>query len=137
MKDHKGKLVVLDVWPFLPSIFDKSTPAAWPHEKGNAFGPLLAYFLWEGTGEDRKADDQFWLGRMQRALDEVYKVAVKEGCAAEGAPVYSNNSTEYTPVEHIYRGELPGLSNLRAKYDPTDVMGRTGGFKIPLPKSSK
>ncbi|KAJ6614360.1 hypothetical protein B0H10DRAFT_2436007 [Mycena sp. CBHHK59/15] len=130
MKEHKGKLVLMDVWPFLPSIFDNSTPAAWPHKKGKAFGPLLAYFLWEG-----KAEDQFWLGRMQTALDSVREVAVREGCAAENAPTYSNNSLEYTPVEDIYRGELKGLSALRAKYDPTDVMGRAGGFKIPLPKS--
>lgn len=132
MMEHKGKLVLMDVWPFLPSIFDKSTPAAWPHQKGKAFGPLLAYFLWE-----EKSEDQFWLGRMQTALDNVHQVALKEGCTPENAPVYLNCALEYTPVEEIYRGELKGLSAIRAKYDPTDVMGRTGGFKIPLPNAGQ
>ncbi|KAF7982402.1 hypothetical protein HWV62_28503 [Athelia sp. TMB] len=128
MKKHKGKLVLMDVWPFLPSIFDNSTPAAWAHKKGKPFGPLLAYFLWED-----KAEDTFWLGRMQTALDNVRDVAIREGCFADNAPVYCNNALEYTAVEDIYRGGLKALSALRAKYDPTDVMGRTGGFKIPLP----
>lgn len=132
MKEHKGKLVLLDVWPFLPSIFDDSTPAAWPHSKGNAFGPLLAYFLWEGSSEDR-----YWVGVMQQALDNVRRVAEDEGCTDENAPVYLNNALDYTPVNDIYRTNLVDLSDLRATYDRDDVMGRTGGFKIPLPTTGQ
>ncbi|KAG9014278.1 hypothetical protein FRB94_013588 [Tulasnella sp. JGI-2019a] len=130
MNENKGKLIVLDVWPFLPTIFDNSTPSAWPHTKGNAFFPLLAYFLWE-----KKSDDQYWLGRMQQTLENIHKVAVAEHCINDSAPAYLNTSLEYTPVENIYRTELKELSELRAKYDPTDVMRRTCGFKIPLPST--
>jgi hypothetical protein len=39
---------------------------------------------------------------------------------------------DITSVEQIYRGNLSKLSALRAKYDPGNVMGRTGGFRIPF-----
>ncbi|KZP24004.1 FAD-binding domain-containing protein [Athelia psychrophila] len=132
MKAHKGKLVVMDVWPFLPSIFANSPPAAWPHKQDENFSPLLAYFLWED-----KSEDDFWRGRMQTALDNVKKVAIAEHCFADNAPVYCNTSLEDTKVKDIYRDNLEALSALRLTYDPENVMGRTGGFKIPLPKSSK
>lgn len=130
MKEHGGKLVLMDVWPFLPSIFDNSSPSAWPHKKGDTFGPLLAYFLWES-----KSEDSYWLGKMTAALDHVHEVAIREGCTADYAPIYNNTSLEHTLVENIYRDELKELSALRMKYDPADVMGRTGGFKIPLPST--
>jgi len=128
MKDHGGKLALMDVWPFLPTIFDNSKPAAWPHPLGHAVGPLLAYFLWEGP-----ANDAFWTARMQTALDNVKAVALREGCTTENAPVYSNTCLETVTPEEIYRDELKGLRAIRQRYDPTNVMGRTGGFKIPLP----
>ncbi|KZP11499.1 hypothetical protein FIBSPDRAFT_937503 [Athelia psychrophila] len=128
MKAHHGKMVVIDVWPFLDSIFNNSTPAAWPHEQGRNVSPLLAYFLWEDRSEDN-----FWRGRMQTALNNIRAVAIAEGCFDANAPVYLNNSLEDTAIEDIYRGKLGALSALRWQYDRTDVMGRTGGFKIPLP----
>ncbi|KAH9924785.1 uncharacterized protein B0H18DRAFT_1119801 [Fomitopsis serialis] len=128
LSDRRGKLVLIDVWPFLPSIFDNSPGgAAWPHKKGEPLGPLLAYFLWE-----KEEDDTFWVDKMKAALDNILKVALAEGCTTETAPYYSNTSLGGTPVADIYRDHLKELSKARAKYDPNDVMGQTGGFKIPL-----
>ncbi|KAG8982312.1 hypothetical protein FRB94_002600 [Tulasnella sp. JGI-2019a] len=45
MVDHKGKLVLLDVRPFLPNIFDHGKASAWPHSRDTSYSPLLAYFL--------------------------------------------------------------------------------------------
>ena len=137
MKQHRGKQVLLDIWPFLPSIFDYGDGrAAWPHEKGKGAGPLLAYFLWEDESEDR-----FWVHTMEAALRHVRNAAIAEGCTDSTLPIYSNCSLSdtlsgsdqvpFVPVEDIYRQNLVWLSKVKSKYDPDDVMGRTGGFKIP------
>ena len=51
MKAKQGRTIAsIGVWPFLPTIFDESPCAAWPHVKGRPFGPLVAEFLWDKTG---------------------------------------------------------------------------------------
>ena len=121
-------MVIIDVWPFLPTIFDNSPPgAAWPHEPGKAFGPCLAYFLWE----DAK-DDKFWLSQMKNALKRIRSVARAEGCTTSSPPIYSNTSLENVSPKRIWRGNLDQLRKVRKKYDPDDVMSRTGGFRIKL-----
>lgn len=109
-------------------MFDKSSPAAWPHEEGDPNGPLLAYFLWDG-----EENDAFWIGQMNRALSaieaKVYGVGV-----APSKPIYCNNTlAKRTTVSSVYRQNLESLSKTRKKYDPNDVMGQAGGFRIPLP----
>jgi hypothetical protein len=134
MAQHSGRLVVIEVWPFHPSIFDLSQPdAAWPHKPGDPYSPLIASFRWE-----RPADDEFWLKEMNRSLDAILAVAVREGCARTDMPRYSNTSLETVPVGMIYGGnaQLEKLGKVRARYDPDDVMSRTGGFKIPLPEKN-
>ncbi|KAH9924779.1 uncharacterized protein B0H18DRAFT_1011165 [Fomitopsis serialis] len=130
LKAKNGQMVLIDIWPFLPSIFDNSPRgAAWPHKKGAAFGPLLAYFRWE-----KAEDDKFWLRKMKTALKNIEKVALEEGCTTGKLPYYSNTSLEDVTARMIYRDNLKSLQKVRAKYDPDDVMGNTGGYKIPLPK---
>lgn len=130
LKSRSGRLAVIDIWPFLPTAFDHSQPgSAWPHRKGKVFGPLLAYFLW-----DKEEDDVFWVNKMKQVLGNLHIVALKEGCNTEDAPVYSNCALSDTPVEHVYRSNLKRLIKVRRKYDPEDIMGLAGGFKIPLPE---
>ena len=129
LKTKNGRLVVVDIWPFLPTAFDNSTPSAWPHEKGKVVGPLLAYFLW-----DYEEEDDFWVETMKQVLENLRKVALQEGCTTNDTPVYSNCALrEYTTVEQVYRGNLGKLVDLRRKYDPEHVMNLTGGFKIEVP----
>ena len=127
MAANDGVQLLLDVWPFLPSIFDNSSPAAWPHEKGEAVSPLLLWYTWNG-----EANDKAWIDEMGRALLEIRKVAKKERCIRSQAPVYLNTSLGDTPVKLIYRQNIEKLGKIRAKYDPRNVMGNAGGFKIPL-----
>ena len=128
MQKHSGKMIVAEVWPFLQSIFKDSPPAAWPHKRGRANGPLLVYFLWEGEENDR-----VWIEQMKKALKNIRRVALEEQCTTQDAPVYLNTTLwETTSVEEIYRHNLPKLSRLRRLYDPSDIMANTGGFRIPL-----
>lgn len=127
LKEYEGKTAVIDIWPFQPSMFDTSTSAAWPHEKGWPNGPLLACFQWEG-----ESNDGFWIGMMKQILQSIQKVAEAEGCTNDKLPKYCNTSLADTPVQDIYKEHLPKLIAIRAKYDPNNMMGRTGGFRIPL-----
>ncbi|KAG2109759.1 hypothetical protein DEU56DRAFT_920282 [Suillus clintonianus] len=127
MKDNQGKTAVIDIWPFLPSMFDTSTSAAWPHKKGRPNGPLLVCFQWEG-----ESNDKYWIGLLMEILQSIRKVAEDEGCTNDKLPIYCNTSLADTPVEDIYKDHLSTLSKIRAKYDPDDMMRRTGGFRIPL-----
>lgn len=127
LKDNQGKSAVIDIWPFLPSMFDASTSAAWPHKKGQPNGPLLVCFQWEG-----ESNDEYWIGLMMQILQSIQKVAEAEGCTNDSLPKYCNTSLADTPVEDIYKKNLSKLMQIRAKYDPDDMMRRTGGFRIPL-----
>jgi len=127
MKLNKGRMVSIEVWPFLPTIFHCSPSAGWPHD-GEAFFPLVAQFLW-----DEKSSDTYWIDAMNRVLANLSKVAIEQGCTIPNAPIYSNTTLDGTPLTDIYRNNLPKLSKIRKQYDPEDVMGRSGGFIIPLP----
>lgn len=119
----------IDVRPFLQSSFNNSPPnAAWPHEPGKFVGPCIAFFQWVDEGEDK-----FWVKTMKDALEAVRRVAIEEGVTRDDAPVYLNVTLEDTPVEHIYRGNLQKLREVRARYDPDNFWSLTGGFRIPLP----
>jgi hypothetical protein len=126
MAEHQGKKVVGDVWPFLPR---NSTDSAWPHQNGSCNGPLLVYFVWDGP-----ENDTFWIDQLKVALDSIRQVALAEGCTTPDVPVYCNTTLadpDVTTLQQIYRHNLADLSALRTKYDPHNVMGLTGGFRIP------
>lgn len=130
LKARRGRMVLLDVWPFHEKIFDKSPPgAAWPHEPGKPFGPMLAYFLWE----DQK-DDEFWLRKLKGTLNRIHVTALSLGLTTNKPAYYNNLSLESVPARKIYRENMDWLSEVKKEYDPRDVMGRCGGHKIPVAK---
>src|SRR3954470_1225859 len=118
MTRYNGRMVIAEIWPFHPSMFKHSSPAAWPHESNKPNGPLVLYFVWDG--ED---NDEFWIARLKEALERIRQVALDEKCTTEGAAVHGNTAlAEVTSVEDIYRDNLDRLRDLRKKYDPFDVM---------------
>ena|SRR5882757_6698797 len=112
-------------------MFEKSTDGAWPHEPTKPNAPFHFYFYWEGEKNDEK-----WIAQLKKALESVRKEAIRLQCADPNAPVYLNTALaedDHATVENIYRGNLGKLSGLRKKYDPSGVMDKTGGFRVPLP----
>ncbi|KAF9067051.1 hypothetical protein BDP27DRAFT_1423219 [Rhodocollybia butyracea] len=131
MDKYNGKMIVTDVWPFLSGMFDNSVDSAWPHKRGEPNGPLLLYFLWEG-----EENDKVWVDQMKTALGHISRIALAEGCTTATTPQYGNTSLNMdTPdqLTQIYgTANLQRLRVLRRRYDEFNVMGRTGGFRIPL-----
>ena len=134
MQKYNGRTVVTDVWPFLSTMFratEHDSDSAWPHNHDRPNSFILVYFVWEGSENDSE-----WILQMKAALARIHKAAIDEKCTTDDAPVYCNTSfAEVTTPEKIYRGNLPELSELRKVYDPHNVMGRTGGYRIPFPQS--
>ncbi|KAH9980424.1 hypothetical protein BJV74DRAFT_887836 [Russula compacta] len=126
MKRYKGITIAANIWPFVQTMFHNSVDTAWPHKSGEPNGPLLVYFVWEG-----EENDAIWIHQMKKALSHIYDVAREEECVTSDAPVYCNTALhgDATP-EDIYRDHLAALSALRTKYDPDNVMGKTGGWRI-------
>lgn len=118
----RGQLVSVDVWPFHERIFDESPPgAAWPHNKGKPFGPMLVYFCWE----DEK-DDDFWLNKMREMINNIRSTALDLKLTTLDAPYYNNLSLEDEPASSIYRNELGRLQAVKRRYDPRNTMGYCG-----------
>ncbi|KZV80379.1 FAD-binding domain-containing protein [Exidia glandulosa HHB12029] len=133
LKKKNGIAVVIDAWPVHEAIFDNSPPgAAFPHERGKPYGPLLAYFRWQNA-----ADDEFWLTKLKGTLNRIRVVARNLGLTPRKPAYYNNLSLETVPVHKIYRGNMNWLSKVKAQYDPSDVMSLCGGHKIPLPTTKK
>jgi FAD/FMN-containing dehydrogenase len=107
-------------------MFDNSTDAGWPHLKGQPNGPLVINFKWEG-----EENDEFWLDKISTMTDTLRELAIAEGCSTNDTPFYLNLALETVTVYEIYRENLDKLTALRRKYDPSNVMNRTGGFRIP------
>ncbi|KAG6376571.1 hypothetical protein JVT61DRAFT_1549 [Boletus reticuloceps] len=129
MSGHGGKRVVIDIWPFTKTMFDNATECAWPHVKDEPNGPILAYFLWEGS-----ENDNFWIQQMERALKAIKKKVDKaRGPHAKPFPVYSNTTLDTTRVEDVYGDNFEDLKAARETFDPERVMNLTGGFRIPHP----
>jgi len=129
MPGHGGKRVVIDIWPFTKCMFYKATMCAWPHSWDQPNGPILAYFLWEGS-----ENDKFWIQQMEHALKAIKKKVDKaRGPIAKPLPVYSNTTLDTTRPEDIYGDNFERLRVVRKMFDPEGVMDLTGGFKIPLP----
>ncbi|KAF8122357.1 hypothetical protein EV363DRAFT_1554935 [Boletus edulis] len=84
MPGHGGKPVVIDIWPFTETMFNNATECAWPHVKDQPNGPILAYFLWEGS-----ENDKFWIQQMERAMKAIKKKVDK----ARGPPRNRSQST--------------------------------------------
>jgi len=127
MAANHGLRVSFEIWPFHKDAFDgvKREDSAWPHEEGKVFGPLVGWFEWSG-----KENDEFWLGKIANALEELRNVALTENCTTKDLPMYLNIALEDTPVKDIYRDHYEELRGLRLKYDPDNVMGLAAGFVI-------
>ncbi|KAF5337661.1 hypothetical protein D9758_012993 [Tetrapyrgos nigripes] len=122
---HSGSFVTYDIEPFLPSILSSSASSAWPPTRDTAFLPQNIAFLWL----DPSQDEDFFDAARQSA-EQIKRVALAEGQKVEGASPYPNYAIFDTPVELIYGDNLSRMRSIKAKVDPNNVMGLTGGFKI-------
>lgn len=132
MREKSGILVSIDIWPFHSKVFQKSTDSAWIHPNGSSYGPCIAYYRWANA-----SDDDFWLNEIERALGEVRRVALSNGCSSQDIPLYMNTALDTVSVKDIYKSKYESLRQLRKNFDPYGVMDHCSGFRIPFPDDFK
>ncbi|KAF5337654.1 hypothetical protein D9758_013012 [Tetrapyrgos nigripes] len=112
--------------PFLPSILSHSSSAsAWPPTRDVAYLPLNIDYGWLLESQDEVLRDA-----ARQSAAHITQVALDEGQQVENAPHYVNYALYDTPIEKIYGASLDKMRSVKARVDPDDVMGLTGGFKF-------
>ncbi|QRV84351.1 FAD-binding domain protein [Ceratobasidium sp. AG-Ba] len=124
---NAANFVSYDVEPFLPSMTSRSKGGAYPHE--DYLIPLNLYYAWQGSANDAACIDA-----LAASAQLIYNQAVAEGQDIAGSKQIKYGN--YAPaaatqdLESIYGANLPRLKEIKAKYDPTNIMGLAGGFKF-------
>ncbi|KAJ2916353.1 hypothetical protein MD484_g4056, partial [Candolleomyces efflorescens] len=113
--------------PFLPTILSHNpSRTAYPFNRSKVYTPFGIVVLWRDP-----ADDEVAAEAVKRIKDTLYTALIAEGQRdIVDAPLYTNYVIYDTPVERIYGSNLPALKRLKARVDPTNVMGLAGGFKV-------
>ena len=94
--------------------------------EGKAPNPLLAYFAWQNA-----TYDDVFVAVVEESADRLSVVAKVEGLLSDDpSALHGNYVDANTPLVEIYGENLPKLRALKAKIDPKNVMGLTGGFKF-------
>ena len=121
---------LLVIQPFMPGMFSHGNLGAWP--PGGSSNPTLCPMFLQCSWFDPRADVQMHELQTDINADLVSSFA-NYSHDVGSLPLYPNYARFDTPIEAIYGSNLPRLQELKAIYDPEDVMGLAGGFKIPLP----
>ena len=82
------------------------------------------YYAWESPQNDTLINQI-----MIKSADYLTQVAVAEGQDIAETSLYPNYAIYNTTMERIYADNLPRLREVKAKYDPFNVMGLSGGWK--------
>ncbi|THH03102.1 hypothetical protein EW145_g6525 [Phellinidium pouzarii] len=121
-----GSFISYDVEPFLPSIFEHGSDSAYPPSRTQGLLPLNLYFAWF-----LPAADDYFLGAIKQSAATVQAAAIAEGQDIANAALYGNYAVVGTSIDMIYGDNVARLEAIKAQYDPNDIMGLTGGWKIP------
>lgn len=116
-----------DVEPFLTNIFThaEASSSAYPPSRGTGLLPTNLYFAWLfGISDDLMHD------AIKQSAAHLTQVAINEGQDIGNAPKYGNYAIYDTPLDRIFGDNLPRLKEIKAKYDPNNVMALAGGWKV-------
>ncbi|KAI0819872.1 FAD-binding domain-containing protein [Trametes gibbosa] len=122
-----GTFFSYDVEPFLPSILSHAPEgsSAYPPSRARGLLPLNIFFSWPFEISDSVMQDA-----VRHSAAHLTQVIIAEGQDIDNAALYGNYALFDTPTERIFGDNLPKLQEIKAKYDPENVMGLAGGWKI-------
>lgn len=113
---------------FLPDILSHASvdSASYPPTRDTRYLPLGLAWAWDAPD----ADPAVFASAAQSAA-HLAQVAMSLGQDIADAAPYGNYAfAETTSVEVLWGDKLAGLKAVQAVYDPGDVMGLTGGWKV-------
>ncbi|KAG8683648.1 hypothetical protein FRC08_014159 [Ceratobasidium sp. 394] len=114
-----------DVEPFLQSMTARNKGGAYPHD--NYLIPLNLYFAWT-----LPIKDQFFIDALKESARVIFDQAVAEGQDIAGTKQikYSNYAVAAEASQSLYGSNLSRLRELKAQYDPDNIMRLAGGFRF-------
>ena len=102
-------------------------PSAYPFDRSQNYLPVNIFFTW-----GQPSQDAYFIKSMKQLSSTIQAEAIREGQRIQNAPWYPNYALYSDDISHFYGPNVPRLQAIKRKYDPNNVMGLTGGFKIPL-----
>ncbi|KAI0767639.1 FAD dependent oxidoreductase [Fomes fomentarius] len=122
-----GSFISYDVEPFLSSLLTHAAEgsSAYPPSRSQGLLPLNIYYAYGAQSADSKFRDA-----ARQSAAYLTQVAVSQGQDIADAALYNNYAIFDTPLERLYGGNVQRLKELKAKYDPGNVMGLAGGWKF-------
>ncbi|KAM6499462.1 FAD dependent oxidoreductase [Amanita muscaria] len=121
-----GPFVLYIAEPIMPNILNHTTsPSAYPPTRNQAFSPFNIHFGWV-----LGLLDPVGINNIKASANVIRNAAIADGQDLSSAPMYPNYALYDTPLQQMYGGNVARLSALRARVDPTNVMGLAGGFRF-------
>lgn len=100
--------------------------AAYPPSRDVVYQPTCITFQY-----DSEDADLIVMNAAGQAAEHLTEIALSLGQDVSKAAPYGNYAlAATTTAEDIYQDKLPYLKLIKASYDPTNVMGLAGGWKI-------
>lgn len=120
--------ISIAVEAFLPSIFQQAAPgsSAYPPNRSLPFVPLGIVFQWNNASDDKLVAET-----TTQSAQEFGRIAASEGQDVDAVAIYDNYASSDTwPSQRIYGANWPRLQDIKRKYDPSNIMGLAGGWKV-------
>jgi len=112
---------------FLPDFLSKQTVAssAYPPTRAHPFLPFSISYQWNDSSVD-----EIMRNAITESAQHLTAVAIAEGQDIGEAPAYGNYAIDTTPLSRIFGNQMPRLTDIKRQYDPENVMGLAGGWKV-------
>ncbi|KAI0337353.1 FAD-binding domain-containing protein [Trametopsis cervina] len=115
--------------PFISSILQHAQPggSAYPASRSFAFRPTSIEWSWTDPSLDAvmnagmSASTQAFTNKL---------IALGQKQVAQATPYGNYASNFHFSSQDIFGASMPRLSKIKATYDPQNVMGQTGGWKV-------
>jgi FAD/FMN-containing dehydrogenase len=113
--------------PFLSTALSHSTgPSVFPRTRKQVYLPTNMYLGWIDP-----AADELMHTATKDAIQRLKAKAIELGQDIEEATLYPNYAIDGIPVETFWgKTNVKKMQALKAVYDPKNVMGLTGGWKV-------
>ena len=124
-KYDENVLVVYSLDPFESNFLTHGGPSAYPPNRSLAVLPSSIYCGWTNNSADKYIVDA-----MRRSAASLVAAGIQDGQDLDKAAPYVNYALFGTPLEKMYGQHLGRLREIRKMYDPEDIMGLAGGWKL-------